>query len=418
LSAVAVIALLSENRVRNFERTDYNVDWFSEKFIEDCIVENPSIFFGRSLRLIAQQPRLEGFIPDIIFENELGEKMIVEIQRSALDRYHLYKCLEYRDLLACREPHQKILVTLVCEIFPERYRNIVTTHDVDVCIFTREQIIDKAVQNCPLSLKAHLLKQSPGTSDTIETSRPKKLRRYAWREDDTLSDVYGFVSRELTRCDYWQKLRDENGGRDILWLAQSILDDRDSYSGLLDPADWRIDNLVSKPNSWVPPHLQNLTRIRKPVAEFWVFETSKQNISVRWLPKDSHGFDNDSHDWIEAPNTEPYAYQRPANELLFIRDIYRLSPDPERYASFEDGEERAALSSMFLALVWAMIRHIQKVLSMSIDLKVLTQFQIIPGEVVGSQNFSPRRDIVDWRVVTMEELKLDASRSLGRSAVA
>ena len=75
---------------------------YNEKLVEEIVKEFPKEFLGEELELIAQQPTLGGFRPDLIFCNKEGRAVIVEIQLNALDRVHLYKSLEYRDLYKIR----------------------------------------------------------------------------------------------------------------------------------------------------------------------------------------------------------------------------------------------------------------------------------------------------------------------------
>jgi hypothetical protein len=388
------------------------MDWFSEKFIEDCVAEAPEAFIGRPLRLSSQQPRLGGFIPDLILVDSSDTNVIVEVQKDALDRYHLYKCLEYRDLLAAKENGRKPEVVLICETFPDRYKNIVATHNVITHVLSREQIVEKAIANCPRALRSHLL-GSPSFCEPEDKWKAPigKPRRYAWCKHDTLTDVYGFLSRELGRCGLWKKVQEVGNGADIIWTAKGILEGERLYEDLLDPVGWRIDNLIAQPTSWIPPHLENLTRIRKPRATFEVFETSKGNLSARWFPVGAEQWSRSPvHDWVKAPETEPYAYQRPANELVFIKNIRRLSTNPDHYIHLPDGDERATLNTMLLALVWSIFKHVQTTLSTTVDLEALSEFQLIAGEPANDDRVIERYDIVGWRIVSTHDLRIEEAK--------
>jgi hypothetical protein len=372
--------------------------------MENCIAEAPEAFLGRPLQLKSQQHKLGGFIPDLIFTDPKGQSVIVEVQRLALDRYHLYKCLEYRDLLAAEE-HRRPTVVLVCETLPSRYQSIIATHDIEVHLLDRSQIIEIAIAHCPQSLGFHLT-NSQDESFGQPPLAQRSLRRYRWKTYDTLSSIYGFVAAELGRCELWGKYINGTEDQMILWEAQRMLDNHPTYDDLLNPMEWRIDNLITKPKFWVPPKLENLTRIRKPKAEFYTFITSKGNLSVRWRPK-LESVETEIHDWIKAPETEPYAYQRPANELLFIKNIRWLTPSVERYARFKNGDDREALNTMLLALVWGMIKHIQSVLSVTVDLEVLTEFQLTTTESPDEYSIGSRYDLTGWRLITTKALRVE-----------
>lgn len=382
------------------------MDWFSEKFMEDCIAEAPEAFLGRPLKLAQQQPRLGGFVPDLVFVDHLGDPLIVEVQRAALDRYHLYKCLEYRDLFAGSKGGKAPSIILVCETFAPRYEAIAATHNIEVFVIDQKTFTNKAVGNCPQSLANHLVKQS--SQVTLAVSKPDTLRQYAWNQYDDLTDIYGFVCRELARCGLWEKYQ-RSAGSGILWQARSVLDTRDLCRRVVDPTGWCIDNLIEEPKGWVPPHLEKLTRIRKPRAVLDVFVTSKDNLSVRWFPKGANWWErSDKHDWVEAPSTEPYAYQRPENELLFVKDIYDLSTDADQYMHLPDGDEKATINSMMLALIWGMIRHIQNILSATVELEVLREFQLLKGNPIGANSLaSARYEITGWRIINAKDIRVE-----------
>jgi len=386
------------------------MNWFTEKFMEDCIAETPEVFMGRPMQLESQQPKLGGFIPDLIFSDPSGTKIIVEVQKFALDRRHLYKCLEYRDLLATEDGGKRPIVALVCEALPEKYQSIIATHNIEVYTLDREQFIERAITYCPRSLKKHLVRSIADEPDLQTTLTQPKIRRYGWNHLDTLTEIYDFAIQELAQCKDWPDLQKQFENDSVLWNARFVLEERHVFSDLLDPTEWRIDNLIAKPTRWVPPHLAELTRIRKPKAFFEVFETSKNNLSVRWYPKNETPWENSLHDWVEAPSTEPYAYQRPANELLFIKDIRSFDPQPNSYIWRADGEERAALDTISLGLIWAMIKHIQKRLSATVELDVLSEFELLVDKPTETDSLNQRHDIIGWRVISTSALQAEQAQ--------
>ncbi len=68
---------------------------FTERFMEDCLTEAPTAFLPEISELLSRQESLGGFRPDLVFRDREGRTCIVELQLHALDRTHLYKCLEY-----------------------------------------------------------------------------------------------------------------------------------------------------------------------------------------------------------------------------------------------------------------------------------------------------------------------------------
>jgi hypothetical protein len=172
--------------------------------MEDCIAEAPEQVLGRPLRLNAQQRRLGGFIPDLIFKDPTGKSVIVEVQQFALDRYHLYKCLEYRDLLVIEEGLEPTVI-LVCESVPERYQTLINTHGIDLFILERTNLISIAVKSCPNALKHHLAKPNSPAIESVVNPKLGRPRRYKWRQYDSLVQIYRFVAAELTQYGLWDK---------------------------------------------------------------------------------------------------------------------------------------------------------------------------------------------------------------------
>jgi hypothetical protein len=72
---------------------------YDEKLLEEFIRDYPQAFLGEQLHLVHQQATIGGFRPDLIFQDANGRMVIVEVQLRALDRAHLYRTLEYRDLV-------------------------------------------------------------------------------------------------------------------------------------------------------------------------------------------------------------------------------------------------------------------------------------------------------------------------------
>jgi hypothetical protein len=98
----------------------------SESEMEDAIVTNPEKFLGeQGLKLIARQYRVGPYIFDLLFEDRLGTKLIVELQRGTLDRNHTYKILDYYDEYKTRKPKEFIELMIVAnKILHERRQRL------------------------------------------------------------------------------------------------------------------------------------------------------------------------------------------------------------------------------------------------------------------------------------------------------
>lgn len=133
---------------------------FSERFMEDCIHAAPAAFVGEDLRVVSRQVRLSGFVPDLILTDANGRAVIIEIQMNALDRYHLYKSLEYRDLWALQEKAEVPRVILLCETMDRRFEPLLKTHGIELLQITRDKFISTAIRYTPDVVVASLTKVS------------------------------------------------------------------------------------------------------------------------------------------------------------------------------------------------------------------------------------------------------------------
>lgn len=115
---------------------------YTEKLVENFIRDYPKKFLGIELNLLYQQPILYGFVPDLIFEDANSTIYIVEVQIGKLDRRHLYKNLEYKDLyLAEIDPSANIKMIVFCNSIPERYNQILKTYQIKGIAVKKEELI-------------------------------------------------------------------------------------------------------------------------------------------------------------------------------------------------------------------------------------------------------------------------------------
>ena len=98
----------------------------SEKDMEDAIVRDPGRYLGEDgLQLVERQYRVGGYIFDLLFADRHGAKLIVEIQKGALDRAHTYKILDYYHGFREQHPEEFIeLMVVANQISDERKRRL------------------------------------------------------------------------------------------------------------------------------------------------------------------------------------------------------------------------------------------------------------------------------------------------------
>lgn len=90
-----------------------------EKDIENLLAKYPSEFFPKhKLRLKGQQVKIGNYYADIIFKNEAGDMVIVEVKRGILRREAISQILDYYGIIRQKEPDKDIILILVANIIP------------------------------------------------------------------------------------------------------------------------------------------------------------------------------------------------------------------------------------------------------------------------------------------------------------
>jgi hypothetical protein len=197
--------------------------------MEDCIHANPTAFLGENVEIVARQQRVRGFIPDLIVRNSSNETLVVEIQQNALDRYHLYKSLEYRDLILTGNAGANIRVILFCKTMDDRFGQLLITHSIELIQMERKQFVAIAIRETPEIVSAHLAFEDLGPG-RLTKSAPEDVRLefkpFDWTLHSTPSDVLAHLYREFGRLNADINTIPREYYRLIYWDIESLLDVR------------------------------------------------------------------------------------------------------------------------------------------------------------------------------------------------
>jgi len=192
--------------------------------------------------------------------------------------------------------------------------------------------------------------------------------------------------------------------------------------------DWRTLDL---------PRLQaRLKRDRsaKPRIEVSAHITKMNNLSVRWHPKgwrnavfDWHRTDRNHFNlitrrrWTEPPDfhwfegdEEPTFDSRPSNELVYLRGVSNLRPEPRDtygpYATFNDD----VVDSIVICTVRAAYEGLIEQLKHSFDVDVINAFDfVLREEIHGDDELSrrfPAHRVVAWSLEDAAELEARRAR--------
>ena len=133
----------------------------NEKVLEEYIKTFPLDFLGENGLLInSQQEVLGGLRPDLSFQSGKG-LLVSEIQLGNLDRYHLYKSLEYRDLFKIKYKTDKVRVVVFCNGLHDDYLQILRIHKVEIVHKDSDWIYDKMKQVDGFKIQKEFLNKHP-----------------------------------------------------------------------------------------------------------------------------------------------------------------------------------------------------------------------------------------------------------------
>jgi hypothetical protein len=391
-----------------------------EEFMEDCIEECPKAFLGCELEILERQASLGGFRPDLICRHN-QETWIVEIQQKALDRIHLYKCLEYRDLLKKTNDQSVIRVVVVCNSIDSKYLPLAETHGVEVVSIDRDKFVDLASQFCPKSVSKLIKRENDYEADAKPRLKTTyHFRPLGWTEHLSLAKILSHIYAECGRNNIkLSELRDEKYWS-VIYEVENLLcrDWKDSFGSIVDPQKWHIDRLLCTPTEWQPDFLKDVKRIRKPIIQIRAFVTSQDNLSIVWSPK------TDDHsgrgiymvgDWAHWPGEDPYGWSRPPNELVFIREIDRLRPGEPRNRREPETCNWDVLDELFISLIRATYDWLCETLSSIVQVERVTDFEFelaepSPGDFcqgdLTPQILAPKR-IIRWSIYNLEVRRME-----------
>ena len=136
-----------------------NMD-FSEKQMAEVIIAHSQELLGEQLSLIERNLWIGRYELDLLFGDRHGAKLIVELQRGSLDRYHLYKVLDYYDEYKARHPEEFVEVMVVANLISPERKERLGKRGINFREIPDETIVDISVEilHCRVhSLRKHQL---------------------------------------------------------------------------------------------------------------------------------------------------------------------------------------------------------------------------------------------------------------------
>lgn len=118
---------------------------YTERDVENAIRKYPQDFLGEDFSFVAQQLSLFKLRSDLVFKNQRGQTIIVEIQMGSLDFNHIYKVLGYKDLYEYKYPDMDIQVLLViCGSVGFHEKIILKKRGIKYIVFSGDEFVKKA----------------------------------------------------------------------------------------------------------------------------------------------------------------------------------------------------------------------------------------------------------------------------------
>jgi hypothetical protein len=378
---------------------------FTEKFMEECVEANPSAFIHAGLEKYQRQLRINGFRPDLLLKDTDGKIVIIEIQQQALDRYHLYKTLEYRDIVPEHLNTEVSEVVLICERIDDRYRRLLQTHNVRLSVFDRATFIDIAIKECPEVVQRFLTddqnEEASSDAEQAPTDLTKiRFRPLKWHSHLSPHDVLQHLHEEFGRLGISVERLPREWYRQIYYDVWFFLE-RESLSAireLLIPNNWNFEKLYERGKHVQAVYLNDWRKIAKPRIHLFAEITIKHNFRVFWYPTEfGRSFDRtENNDWLNWCGDASYGWSRPQNELLFIRDVTHLSPGVDDSMRWDDRLNWDVLDEIFVGLIHSCYAYLIQILSSCLDVKVHTGIEIKTKAQPDGHKWSEGERICGW----------------------
>ena len=152
---------------------------FSEEDMENAIVANPTRFLKRKgLKLLSRQYSIGKFRFDLLFEDQLGRKIIVEIQKGTLDRNHSFKIVDYSLKYRSMHPDEEVEVIVVANVISHERKQFFSELRCSYIEMPDEEIIVWKSENLSAGRNKGDSKDTPVRSSVSKSIRsPNPLRQ-------------------------------------------------------------------------------------------------------------------------------------------------------------------------------------------------------------------------------------------------
>jgi hypothetical protein len=272
-------------------------------------------------------------------------------------------------------------ILLLCEELPAKYAPVLQTHGIELHAIGRRDFLEIAAKRCPNTLARHFLAYQDKIASNESGSwgsRPDMLAPLEWSHYRSSLDLLVHFEQELARFGFDKYKLFKPYQQEVFNSLEGAVGRRYFHvpEALYSPQYWNLESLKRREYKTVQEALEappGYRAIRKPIIELRPYITTKHNLSVVWRPYENLKHRND--DFRYVPREEAYAYERPPNEILFVKNVLHLTLDdptnPPRYTS----ELSMIIDEYLLGLLWAVYQEIIAALSLFADVRETADFE-------------------------------------------
>jgi predicted RNA-binding protein with PUA-like domain len=250
-----------------------------EKDIENLIAKYPDEFFPNSKFILdGQQVRLGTCYADIIFTDQYGRKIIIEVKRGILNREASGQVIEYYGLLKQRDPEAIIELILCANTIPPERRSFLERAGIE-CKELGISTIQKIAEKCgyrfldePEKQPDNITLPAPawktGSKETLDS--PGNI--WIFQANPTRYDILNALSDQEIQQYYWtinqHKREIKKGDLALIWMSGK-------EAGIYAVASIESDPTVTREPTaegkyWANEGDRNISRLRAKVANIVV----------------------------------------------------------------------------------------------------------------------------------------------------
>ncbi len=241
-----------------------------EKDIENLLAKYPNEFLSDyGLTFKGQQVKLGSYYADVVFENQKGETIIVEIKRGILRRDALGQVIEYYGMVRQKEPNREIHLVLVANVIPKEMtafpREKLGMEFIEIPVSKIKNVAGKYGYRFLDAEKPELVQEYKETIEKMDVEADTGQRRvWIFQANPQRYDVLNALADENLKEDVWLVSRYRNliraGHLGLIWMSGK-------EGGI-----YAIVDVISNPQMMIDSEQQ---------TKYWVSETDKRQMMMR-----------------------------------------------------------------------------------------------------------------------------------------